>query len=772
MALWIILAALTAEAGEGDAPLSAQYGFHAPEVYKLDFRTSNLIARDVDGDGKLDLVVVNNLKNRVDVLAQRGPNSTPTASRRKTNEILDDQRLEHRKIPMRRAVSSLDVADLNGDGRADLVYLGNPSGLYVEYQQPDGTFGQERIFENADVVGAAWTLDAADLDGDGRKDVAFVGRQYLHLAYQDANGRLGNFKRFRLGQDGVGLLRVLDVDGDGRVDIVYFSQTSELPLRVRFQEPDGAFGPERRMRIDPPRGVSFADVDGKPGQEILAISALNQRFTVYGLAKSEPSEDRPTSQIEIFPFDLGGAGKSTDLAVADFTGDGRMDVAASDVDSTQLSFFPQAKSSTTFPWTLGAEALRPVDADGDGRSGLLSLSPKDKSIVVGVYESGRMTFPQAIPTTGEPAAMEVVGEGPQARILYITKTTVADGKTGFALRRLKPGGAGDRDWTADAFGDKEQINLDFSVKPSDLRAVDVNADGRLDLLVLWAYKPPMVLLGLEDGAYQPAPDTGKGTFGNLSSADVWFGPLLEGRPALLVAQDGFARNLRMQQDHRWEVLDQYNASSGSAKVKGVAALDLAGDETPEIVMYDRASQSLVMLRKEDGVFRAWQSLKVGPFDVRGMRTADFNADGSMDLLLFDGEKMGIVYSRAGDLIVRPLASYESDNKDGQLYDLAPGDLNGNGRMDVLLLDPVDHNLEIVTFTGEGRIERATRWQVFEEKTFNRESGGPIEPREAIVADLNADGLEDVALLVHDRVLVYLQDAGEDDPADANVSSRD
>jgi ornithine cyclodeaminase/alanine dehydrogenase-like protein (mu-crystallin family) len=33
-------------------------------------------------------------------------------------------------------------------------------------------------------------------------------------------------------------------------------------------------------------------------------------------------------------------------------------------------------------------------------------------------------------------------------------------------------------------------------------------------------------------------------------------------------------------------------------------------------------------------------------------------------------------------------------------------------------------------------------------------GGGMEPRETIIADVNGDGINDLVLLVHDRVLVY------------------
>jgi hypothetical protein len=63
----------------------------------------------------------------------------------------------------------------------------------------------------------------------------------------------------------------------------------------------------------------------------------------------------------------------------------------------------------------------------------------------------------------------------------------------------------------------------------------------------------------------------------------------------------------------------------------------------------------------------------------------------------------------------------------------------------------------VLFNAEHKLIPANRWQVFEERTFrNRRSDLP-EPREAVVADLTGDGKNDLAVLVHDRILVYPQE---------------
>ena len=758
---------VTSSALAEDAPLTSRYGFKEPEIYKLDFRVTNLIARDVDGDGKTDLAVINNLKHRIDVLAQRGDKKKSDESTGKVNDIVHDQRLEHRKFQVRRNMQSLEIKDVNSDGKADVVYLGDPKGLYIEYQQPDGTFGQERTFENPDAQSSTWSIDIGDLDGDGKDDIAYLGQKYLYIINQLDAGKLSDPKRFRLGDDQAGLLKILDINSDKRNDLLYFAQTADLPIRLRYQEAGKTFGPERRLRIDPPRGVSFAQFDGKPGDEVLSISSLNNRLMIYTFDTVSPTDDSPTGQAVVFPFDAAGSGKSPDVAIADFDGDGRTDIVASDADSSQVQFFGAAQTMTTFPNMLGTEALRAADANGDNKSALIALSSKDKSLAISEFADGRLTFPRPLPTQGEVIVFDVMGTKKDARLLYLSKESrEIDGKKGdvYVLHTLKPANdKSDSEWTADKFGDKDDIVVKPEAKPNDLRTADVNGDGRLDILLFLPFKPPTILLSQQDGTYSAAPDTGKGTLGNLSPADFYYGPILDGKPAFLVTQESFARNLRMGDDGRWNVVDQYNALNGSAKVKGVCAIDLVGDKTPELVFYDRAAQSLVFLRSDKGLYRAWQTLRIGSFDLKGMRTGDFNGDGTADILLFDGEKMAIVYTKTADTVLKLLTSYESDNKDAQLFDMVPGDLNGDGKLDILLLDPMDHNIEIVTATADGKVKRALKWQVFEEKTFQRQ-GGALEPREAVIADLDNDGLNDIAILVHDRVIVYLQDDGSSPPA--------
>ena len=66
-------------------------------------------------------------------------------------------------------------------------------------------------------------------------------------------------------------------------------------------------------------------------------------------------------------------------------------------------------------------------------------------------------------------------------------------------------------------------------------------------------------------------------------------------PALIVAQNTFARNIVLDKDGHWEVKDQYNSGRGSAQILAAAALDTDGDGTKEIVLLDKTSKSLLFL---------------------------------------------------------------------------------------------------------------------------------------------------------------------------------
>ena len=296
-----------------------------------------------------------------------------------------------------------------------------------------------------------------------------------------------------------------------------------------------------------------------------------------------------------------------------------------------------------------------------------------------------------------------------------------------------------------------------------MRVVDANRDGQADILVFNAFGPPVLLLGRP--GEPPAPAGGSlGPLIGASPAGVGVADL--GGPALLVAQSTYARDVLLDKDGRWEVKDQFNADRASAQVLGAAALDTDGDGVKEVVLLDRTSKSLLFLARKEGVYRPAGSLVVGPInDFQGLHVADLDGDGRDDLLIAATDKFGVVLTGRKGQRLKPLAGYEPSREEAKLGDLAAGDLNGDGQMDIVLTDVAEHFIEIVTFAGGSELDRALSFKIFEQKSFRGDLHGTLEPRDMGLGDVDGDGRTDLVLIVHDRVLIYRQDSGKEKEKD-------
>jgi hypothetical protein len=107
--------------------------------------------------------------------------------------------------------NSLKIADLNGDGRLDLI--GGGSHLYVLTQNANGTFTQRARIEFANGFSGHSPPSVGDVNGDGRMDLAFIGKILL----QQSDGQFAFLEGF-----GQGVEELVDVDLDGRAD--FFQQ--------------------------------------------------------------------------------------------------------------------------------------------------------------------------------------------------------------------------------------------------------------------------------------------------------------------------------------------------------------------------------------------------------------------------------------------------------------------------------------------------------------------------------------------------------------------
>ena len=764
-ALWIGLAWAGAPAARADEPKLAEYfGFKPLEIYKLDARISNLVVRDLDGDKVDDVAVVNNGRSRIDLLLSgKGPADGP-APGADPNQVPNDRRMRLRSVPVNKEVLNLQAGDFDGDGQVDLAYYGTPAELVILYNQGGGRFGRPRPIATGEATQGSNVLAVGDLNRDGRDDLALLAENEVVTVLQGEKGKLGEPERLpHTATNKPILIRAVDLDGDGGDDLVIWCG-DEDPFRVRFSAAGGKLGPEQRFATESIRALAFANLDGKPGAEVLTIETQSGRVKVLALDESEEDDAERRGRLIFYPLPQGQA-RGRSLAVGDLDGDGRADVVVTDPASAQFLVYRQGPkgaglgAAQTFPGLVGGRTVRLADFDGDGKAEVVVLSEQEKQVARSTLEAGRLSFPAPLPISGEPVALEVADlDGDKVPdILYITHGKDEKGADGYALRALRREKSGT--FVPARWGPQDSVPIKgLSGTPPALRVVDANRDGQPDFLVFNPFGPPVLLLGRPG---EP-PAAAGGSLGPLiGAAPAGVGMLDLDGPALVVAQGTNARNVLLDKGGNWQVKDQYNAGRNNAQVQAVATLGPDSEGHRELALLDRTSKSILYLARKDGVYRPAGALPIGPInDVQGLLVADLDGDGKDDLLVAGTDKFGVVLTGRRGQRFKTLASYEPAREQAKLGDLIAGDLNGDGQPDIALSDIAEHFVEVVSYAGEADLERALAFKVFEQKSF-RDVDDLVEPRDMAIGDVDGDGRADLILIVHDRVLVYRQDPGKE-----------
>ena len=751
-----------------EPPLSQYYGFRPIEVFKLAERSSNLLSGDLNHDGLADLILIDNGHSRLDLLIQR--KEVPKVrdvpiGRSDVNTVESHWRFEHRKLPVDREVAALTLGDFNGDGRTDIAYFGNPDQLIIRFQPAQGEWTEKSQQRVPDVAPTPWFLTGGDLDSNGLDDLVILGKHETIVFYQLVKGTLAPPKKLLNTSDKLGLAQIADLDGDGRNDLCYLAgEGLTRALGTRLQLADGQLGPEYIFDLERPRSVTLRDVDGKPGQEVLTIDSRTGRIKMLRVERRKPDAHDLPDRLIHFGFGKQGSGRERDLTIGDVDGDGLNDVVVTDPDASRVLVFRQRPGSgldlgTPFPGLSGADQIRSADLDGDGKAEIVVHSGPEKTLGLSRYTEGKLVFPESLPIETDTNGLELSdldGDG-RPEIVYISKAK-KDRASEYSLQALKRSDKGE--WLPYQFGGKPAVVLDVKGTPELLMRVDITGDKRPEFLVFQGTSKPPQLFGLNDvGVPVEIVTTGNLGLGAVSPGAVTFAQLGD-KQGLLVAQENFARHMLLGASNRWQVDEQFNAGESNSKIVGATLIELDGNPGPEIALVDAGVKKLRVLRKTDSGYTQWKELDIGDFSFKSLRVADLNGDKRDDLLLFGADKLAVLYAGASAPAIKELASFESQLEKIYPTDIIAGDLNGDGKIDLVMTDSRQHFVELLQYRPESGLKHALYFRLFEQKSFRSEDeGAGTDPREGLAVDVTGDGLQDLLLLTHDRLILYPQDDG-------------
>ncbi len=764
---FVVLATLpTATLAQEPTKLADYFGFLPLEIYKVERRISNLQIADFDGDGVGDLVVANNARSRIDLLLSTdGPSADDGAFGFGPNRIVSSSRLRRQFVTVNKEIVSLKSGDFDNDGLIDLAFYGTPAELTILYNQGEARFGRPRRIATGTAIESSSTLAVGDLNRDGRDDLAMMTSDELLTMVQRSDGTMSPPKRLPHTASRPGVLQLFDLDGDGGDDLVLLSGDDD-PIRVRYSRENGTLGPEERFGVEQSRAIAYGEFNNEQGAEVLTIEVKSGRANVFTLSEGQSGEEEQ-NRLVVYPMPPGNS-RDRAMAVGDLDGDGRNDVLMTDPANAQIFTVISDDEGLglgtllTSPGLVDGSVIASGDLEGDGTDEVVVLSEQERMIGLSRFQNGRLSFPNALPIAGDlPIGLTIadLDTDNDDEVLYLTRDENEGNSNRYTLRALDLDEEGE--FKTFRWGESDGTEIEgLTGAPDALKVVDINRDGKLDLIIFDPYAPPVLMIG--NGPNQPfsKSESRTGPLANVDPSELTVAPMGDGE-AVLVARGSFARSIKLDESDGWEVLEQFNTGRSTARIEAAMTIDLDGDDQSEVVLLDRTTKSLLFLKQteEGGPYRIVKTLAVGSLDFLGLFRADVDGDQRDDLLIGGADLFGVVLTSGGGRSLQRLDSYASDRRQGRLTDLIAGDLNNDGRTDLVLTDTIEHVIEIVPYLG-GKLQKGLTFKVFEQKSF-RGISDLIEPREIALGDVDGDDRTDLVLIAHDRILVYRQDPGPD-----------
>jgi FG-GAP-like repeat/Abnormal spindle-like microcephaly-assoc'd, ASPM-SPD-2-Hydin len=635
---------------------------------RSDFATGTgpavLAVGDFRGKGLMDVVTGNNdTANTVSVLLGKG----------------DGTFAPHVDYPVGSAPTGIAVGDFNGDGKLDIVivYGFNDARVAVLLGNGDGTF---KPFQSTVAGVQGGSIAVGDFNGDGKLDVAVSDNSIgVDIMLGKGDGTFQAPVGYATAAD-PRMVVVADFNGDGKLDLATTNAGSET-ISVLLGNGNGTFQTHKdnsTAKAASCISLAVGDLRNDGRHDIVAGC---QALGLVGVLLS--NGDGTFKAIKTYTVSIG----VTDVAVGDFNGDGKPDVAVTN-GGTNVSVLTGSgtgtlKAAVTFGTNFGPTGVVAVDLNGDGKADLVTAN------------------------SGSPFGV----------ITANVSVLLSNGKSLFAARTdYKIGGA-----TGNG-------------AYNGIAAADLTGNGKPDLIVPITYSDEVSILM----------NKGKGTFAapvNYQLPTEVLGVVAgdfnnDGKADIAVMNFGGTGSISVLLNSGTGTFSAATSYPINGYGNGIAVGDFNKDGNLDIVATDGTNSTVsVLLGNGTGAFPSFATYPTGSSPI-AVTVGDFNHDGWPDLAVANqlGQTVSILINKAdGSGTFLPKVDYTIP---AGPISIATGSFRGNGTLDlVVATNSAFPGIEVLLGNNDGTFQTAVPYD-----TMNNAYA-------VTVGDFNKDGNLDLAVSI-------------------------